>query len=1837
MVNAEPLRLKVAEAIQDDVNKGIVRIDTSYMQRAGVRPGDIVDIQGGKHTVAIADRAYPGDIGLNIIRMDGIIRRNGKASVGELVAVKKAEVKEAKKVVIAPAKRGILVRAAPEIFKQGLLGRAVVKGDIVAIGGTKRRRTSVQDNPFFDDVFNILDESMLGFGFGDLKFLVADTNPKAAVIITDETQVEFNPEAVEVDETEALTEIAYEDIGGLDEEITKVREMVELPLKHPEVFERLGIEPPKGVLLHGPPGTGKTLLAKAVANETNSHFLVINGPEIMCVGEDTPIFTNPRGYKKIKDIFQAAKGKKISEGRIEAIKLDEPVKSFGFHENKLTKVKITHVAKLKAPTYALEFSDGNTLETSHNQPFLVYNNGQLIWKRVEELSEGMFVARVNKLALPEESQKLVLPKGAIKKAGRYCLKSKNISRSAFVALPARTSPELLEFVGLLVAEGNISKEGDAITFCNLDKALRDRYTGLLKGLFRISTAKEYKDGRIVVYSKTLSAFLEQFGLFAGKKRLEIPGYFYTLPPEEIAAFIRGYFDGDGTVALAKMEGYEYPTPKLYSLSREFLQQMQSLLILKLGIATTLARHPTPKGEMQALVVRGSEGRRLFWERVGSAAPEKARRLALIAHAKRKKEFANIPTPKLLLQELCSRVPYEKYRNNDSYVYGHGDFTRHAYQKLYGIVSDAKALTPSLQAEHDTLMRDDLAWEKITSKRFVGEKELYDFTVDKDNFMGGPLLLLHNSKFYGQSLPYEEKILVSEKGLLKRMPIGEVVESGKEGREVVCFDKEGKIVVSKITGLIKHQAASKMLKVTTRSGRQIRVTGDHSLFTLGKQGIESVPTSSLIAGRSFVAVPKKIPFASRPIESIDLLDALKDEDHGLRVRGVQQYIRDAIAALGHDKAAEILRVKPKYLYDMLSKNVGIRVKSFLELMQRAKIPLQKEEISIFTKGKSLPSQLRITEDLCAFFGLWMAEGSYTTKNEVRLSIHQDEEKTIRELCERLFGGVLLYHKPESKGLDIFICSGVLGILMRDVLGFKSGARKKSVPQFAYNLSRENLSAFLRGYFSGDGSVNTVAPAPEVEADTESPALADDLAYLLLCFGIVAKTYLRKDRPQRRICFADYENLDRFREIGFFDAGRNRVIYDYLLNAGVSRRDRIPIVGEIKEIVAAHFREWKDQASIGRNILQRLEHPALQQLLSNDIYWDKVMKIEEDGPCEHVYDISVEPCQNFIAGTGGIFAHNSEENLRKKFEEAEKNAPSIIFIDEIDAIASKREETKGEVERRVVAQLLALMDGLKSRGKVVVIAATNVPNILDPALRRPGRFDREIEIGVPSKEGRLNILKIHTRGMPLYSVSTAIDELKDGSDPYRNALLALADVVNKYMAKKDLEATIQKFLKDHPDKNTLFKDLSSDKLYALVRQVFSNPHIVDLGDIANITHGFVGADLAALAKESAMIVLRRVLPELKLQEEEAIPKELLEQLRLTSQDFRDALKVVRPSALREVLIDIPNIHWIDIGGLEGVKQELQEAVEWPLKMPEAFKRMGIRPPKGVLMYGAPGTGKTLLAKAVATESESNFILVKGPELLSKWVGESEKAVREVFKKARQTSPTIIFFDEVDALAPRRGVGGENHVSERVVNQLLTEIDGLEEMHDVVIIAATNRPDIVDTALLRPGRFDRVIHVPAPDVRSRLEIFKVHTKQMPIKITDEEHETLSKFEPSHKAESPDLTKKMARDEAIPSTIKPARTKTKPAVANGTTERLLRYLASKTEGYAGADIESVCREAAILALREDSSANFLTLKHFEAALEKVAPSVTPDIEKAYSDLQMHFSSARAKQMKEEMPSYMG
>lgn len=474
------------------------------------------------------------------------------------------------------------------------------------------------------------------------------------------------------------------------------------------------------------------------------------------------------------------------------------------------------------------------------------------------------------------------------------------------------------------------------------------------------------------------------------------------------------------------------------------------------------------------------------------------------------------------------------------------------------------------------------------------------------------------------------------------------------------------------------------------------------------------------------------------------------------------------------------------------------------------------------------------------------------------------------------------------------------------------------------------------------------------------------------------------------------------------------------------------------------------------------------------------------------VATEAEANFILINGpeimNKYYGETEARLREIFRKAEEDAPSIVFIDEIDAIAPKRSEVTGEVEKRVVAQLLALMDGLEARGQVIVIGATNRPNALDPALRRPGRFDREIEIGIPDKKGRREILQIHTRGMPLA------------------------------------------------------EDVNIDRL-------------------AEMTRGYTGADLAALCREAAMKAIRRILPSIDFNEEHISP-EILDSLVVTMKDFLDAFKEITPTALREVEIEIPNVRWEDVGGLDEVKQRLVEAVEWPLKYPEKFDKFGIKPPRGILLYGPPGCGKTLLAKAIATESEANFISIKGPEIFNKWVGESERAIREIFRKARQAAPCIVFFDEIESIIPRKDlVDDSSGVTNRVSSQFLSEMDGVEELSDVIVIGATNRPDLIDPAAMRPGRLDRLIYVPPPDEKARYAILKIYTRKMPL---------------------------------VP-------------------EVNLRELAARTEGYSGADLESLCREAALNSLRKSIEADYVTREDFEEALKIVKPSISPQMVREY------------------------
>ncbi len=692
-------------------------------------------------------------------------------------------------------------------------------------------------------------------------------------------------------------------------------------------------------------------------------------------------------------------------------------------------------------------------------------------------------------------------------------------------------------------------------------------------------------------------------------------------------------------------------------------------------------------------------------------------------------------------------------------------------------------------------------------------------------------------------------------------------------------------------------------------------------------------------------------------------------------------------------------------------------------------------------------------------------------------------------KRVTAAIAVPAAPEDEGLDLVRLDGLTRRNAEVGIGDTVGVRKARW-QEAKKVTLSPAKSGLR--ISGSGE-----------------ALRPTLLYRPLAEGDLVSTSVMKE--PRRSLPADFFSDDFFR--AFFESPAYGLMEIRLVVSSTQPKGIVRVTEETEIELAPERTDPKerDRAEVSYDDLgglkpviakvrEMIELPLKHPELFDRLGIDPPKGILLHGPPGTgktllARAVARESSAHFSAINGpeimGKLYGESEERLRQVFAEAEKNAPAIVFIDELDSIAPRRAEVTGEVERRIVAQLLTLMDGLKARRSVIVIGATNRLDAVDPALRRPGRFDREIMIGIPDRAGRLEILQIHTRGMPL------------GKD-------------------------------------------------------------ADLGAIAESTHGYTGSDLAALAREAALATLRRAMPSLKVEEKE-IPREALEKLTVSGPDFDEALRQVQPSALREVVIEIPNVRWDAVGGLEGVKTLLRERVEMPLKNPEAFTRLGIKPPKGLLLYGAPGTGKTLAAKAVATGAAANFITAKGSALLSKWYGESEKKIAELFQRARQVTPAILFFDELDSLAPVRGGSlGEPQVTERVVNQLLAEMDGMEELRAVMVLGATNRPDMIDPALLRPGRFDELVYVPVPDREARREIFGAHTAKMAL-------------EPGM-----DLGK----------------------------------LAELTERFTGADIAGVCTRAGFYALRENAEARQVTMEHFLRAVKDAIPSVTPEMEGEYEKL---------------------
>lgn len=889
-----------------------------------------------------------------------------------------------------------------------------------------------------------------------------------------------------------------------------------------------------------------------------------------------------------------------------------------------------------------------------------------------------------------------------------------------------------------------------------------------------------------------------------------------------------------------------------------------------------------------------------------------------------------------------------------------------------------------------------------------------------------------SEWYGQSLPYNERIVFLGKDGMRFEKIGEIVEKRKKGK-VLSFDESGKIKFADITDFIRHRCTSPILEVRTRTGRKIRVTDYHSLFTLKGSRLASVPTSSLVPKVSYVAIPAKMEVLPNPVDKVNFLEGLRKDDHGLWVKDVQDYVRMAVERLGEEEVRSILGIKSgEYFKFVLKKNIGVRAGKFLLLMKRADIQFDGSGIRVFARKKSLKGEIKIDENIATFLGLWVAEGSYNYDHTVRISTSEREAEKIIGICESLFGRVTVYRKSgkggkSGKGVDIYICSRVLHVFLRHFLGLESGAGKKKIPDVAFSFSRKNIAAFLRGYFSGDGTIyENQKGIGMVEASTLSDELAGQLLHMLLFFGIVATVYKKKawsSNIQKRIYLTGHNRLSKFTEIGFLDEWRKRRLEKALEMGRWHREEQIPITGALRESIAQKMPDYACSNTIGKNILLRdgsgLIDDEFMEFLESDIYLDRVEEIKEVKGEEYVYDISVAPCQNFVGGFGGIFAHNSEKNISELFSIARKDSPCILFFDEIDSIGKKRElYTADDVAPRIMSLFLTELDGFATKKDVIVIGATNIPNQLDHALMRPGRFDKIIYMSLPGKKARKAIFKVHTKKIPL-----------------------------------------------SPD--------------------------VDFARLADITKRYSGADIKNVCTEATRLAASEAA------EKGVVVPVMMDHFTTVLESLRPSVSIAKLEEYKQFRLDFERrigkekkkrkeeaVKWDDVAGLDEVKSALLEAIEIPLLHEDLIKELKIKPSKGVLLFGPPGCGKTMLVKAAANELNAAFLTVSGASLMKKGYEGSVTIVKETFNRAREQAPCIIFMDEIEAMAPSREVFASS-----VLSQLLAELDGIKELKNVVLVGATNKPGMLDPAILRPGRFDKIMYIPPPDIESRKKIFTLN----------------------------------------------------------------------------------------------------------------------------------------------------
>ncbi|MBI4210671.1 MAG: AAA family ATPase [Candidatus Diapherotrites archaeon] len=1740
------LSLRVEEPDPSHVGRNIITLDRKTKEELGITSGDIVEVIGPQRTAAIVWPARLEDEGKALIRMDNLIRRNAGVGLGEKVVIQKADFGEAKRVVLAPTQEvRIIASGYDRILKKNFIGRPLNKGDRVLI-------------------------SVFGSGF---IYQVVDTNPRGIVKVTDFTQFILKEEPVK-DSLGGIPRIAYEDIGGLDEQVQKVREMIELPMRHPEIFRRLGINPPKGVLLYGPPGTGKTLLAKAVANETQAHFISISSPSIMCVEGNTQILTNPKGFERAEEMFSKAleSGTLVNDGKLKIVELKEPLSVYSLNNDlKIEKGKVTHLTKLRANTYKVKTHLGDEVVVSSNQPFAMLDSfGCIVWKTASELKAGDKIAIAS--ALPEgkshefgdylsgfpDATFVKTPDG-VKKL-HIASKNKEVlgvkidhrkrSRAEnFVSLPQKTSPELMRILGFMYSEGNITEDG--LHFSNNDPVLLGEFAQLCESAFAIEP--KIKNNRVHCYSRTLRHFFsEVLGSPIGRKGdYSLPEWFFSLPKSEIASFIRGFWEGDGTTSRG-VGGY--PTIRIYSITRTVLEQL-SVLGKKLGLIAEIKPWKTKLSDMWALTFVGNRSREIFAEVVESNTEKYSIIRKWYTGRKKKGDDLGIPDISPLLKKIKSKknLVYGKTLPEwptERYISGRAPLTVRKLKEIYSLFGkDDKPL--------ECLVNAELRWAKVTDISEEGEKELFDLTVEPfNNFLAGhSLMVLHNSKFVGEaeerirevfkeaeknapsiiffdeidaiapkrdevvgeverrvvaqilsamdgmesrgqvivigatnrvnsidealrrpgrfdreieigvpskkgrmeiltihtrgmplsknigldyfagithgfvgadleslakeaamkalrrylnpddpkapkinleeetippevleslevkrddflealkdvqpsalrevsievpnvkwqdiggleelkselrqavewplkhpesfqkmgikpprgillygppgcgktavakaiateseanfisikgpqlismwvgeSLPYDEELLVFDGKKIFREKIGKIVEE-KLDVQVVTFDSDGKALFSRINGHIKHSLNGRMLEVKTKTGRAIRVTDKHSLFGLVGTEIESIATEDLVAGKSVIAVPSRVPNISLDRRQINLFDDFRDKS-GFVLGNLRENILRAKEQHGLDKVSQGLGLSKKYLSDITGKNLPVETTRFAKLISGLGFTPDFTSVTIGVKGarSHLPVLLNVNSGLCRLLGLFVAEDDFN-RDIVRITNANPE---IRSDLSKILSSFGLKATFTETGAVINSC--IFKHVLEKVFGLKTGAFNKSVPGFLFAGSNEQVHNFLKGYFSGDGSITKSERRYVIEATTVSKSLANDLLYLFLKLGIVASCREKREWSgsiSHRVQIFGVDNFRKFLNVGFIDSRRNMLIGKYIGEKSWARSNVIPICDKLTEVLETAFGSYPHNNSVGVKKLrealctidlQREKYSSLWKLVESDIYWDKVEQIKEITYSGFVYDVSVEPCQNFVAGFGGIFAHNSEKGIRKVFQRARQVSPVVVFFDEIDSIAARRgSSTDSGVGERMVNQLLTELDGIEELKGVVFVAATNRPDLIDPALLRPGRVDKIIKVPAPDFEARKLILKIHSKDVPI-EFSLSDNELDWLAKEYSPGISKkVKELFSRLTDKKSTE-----------DRKKFFDSLGEIPEKQELKELLVYPTIFAL---ASKTDGYSGADLEGLIREAALV---------SMQEAGFRPAEV------RMSHFEAALKKILPSISKE----------------------------------------------------------------------------------------------------------------------------------------------------------------------------------------------------------------------------------------------------------------------------------------------------------------------------------------------------